>query len=79
MRLRADTSNINKVSARRMSNNFRLNRKSALLTYANCTINVDFQEFHRVLALISPIKRIVIGREFHSLSGERHYHCYVEW
>lgn len=58
---------------------FRLNRKSALLTYARVTQSICFQEFFDVLAAIGPLKRFVVGRELHPLSGETHFHVYAEW
>lgn len=50
-------------------NKFRLNRKSALLTYPNVTENIDFEEIYDTLAKISDIKRCVIGRERHAIGG----------
>lgn len=58
---------------------FRLNRKSALLTYPNVTQKLDFTDFKDVLQSIAPIKRIVVGREVHALTGEDHFHAYCEW
>lgn len=58
---------------------FRLNRKSALLTYANVTERLDFPLFKESLEKISPIKRIVVGRELHPLTRQDHYHVYIEW
>ena len=61
------------------SNNFRLNRKSALLTYPNVSLDIPFERFEEVLSSISPIKRIVTGKEIHPTTGIPHYHVYVEW
>jgi len=59
---------------------FRFNRKSALLTYPNVTDpELDFGHFHEKLAAIAPLKSLVVGRELHPLSGERHFHAFAEW
>lgn len=60
-------------------NQFRLNRKSALLTYPNVTERLDFSEFVTTMGDIAPIKRMVVGREQHPTTGQDHYHAYVEW
>lgn len=60
-------------------NKFRLNRKSALLTYPNVTENIDFEEIYDTLAKISDIKRCVIGRERHAIGGQLHFHVFIEW
>lgn len=58
---------------------FRFNRKSALLTYPNVTEDLSFSDFFEQLASINPVKNCVIGRELHPISGERHFHAFVEW
>lgn len=60
-------------------NKFRLNRKSALLTYPNVTEHLDFSEFHSQMESIARIKRMVVGREQHPLTGQDHYHVFVQW
>lgn len=47
---------------------FRLNRKSALLTYAAAIEDPPFSRFFDRMADISPIKRFVVGREIHPIS-----------
>lgn len=48
---------------------FRLNRKSALLTYPNVTERLDFDQFPEVLEQIAKLRRLVVGREQHPSTG----------
>lgn len=58
---------------------FRLNRKSALLTYPNVKQTIPYEDFQETLAKICAIKYIIVGQERHPLTNELHYHVYVEF
>lgn len=68
MRCCAEAGNIMDQPQLIENSKFRLNRKSALLTYPNVDIDLTFEDFKTILGEIAPIKRIVVGRETHPIS-----------